>query len=70
MPIPRSAAQKPPRQEPMEASAPATSDAVVTQQPRSEPPPQMDTEISLRGGSMNLGCSCCHGSCSFHKSCC
>ncbi|KAB5583427.1 hypothetical protein GE09DRAFT_1212022 [Coniochaeta sp. 2T2.1] len=65
------ATQEPARQEPMEASAPvAKSDAVVTTQPRSEPPPDMDNEISLRGGRMNLGCTCCDGSCSFHKGCC
>ncbi|KAJ9133800.1 hypothetical protein NKR19_g8915 [Coniochaeta hoffmannii] len=71
MPAHRTLAHEPPkRQEPMEASAPASPDAVVTQQPRSEPAPQMDTEVSLRGGRVNLGCTCCDGSCSFHRGCC
>lgn len=43
MPVPRTEAQGPARQEPMEASAPATSDAVVTQQPVSILPDRLHT---------------------------
>ncbi|KAK3682944.1 hypothetical protein B0T22DRAFT_297570 [Podospora appendiculata] len=43
---------------------------VVSSQPRPEPMPKLENEMTLRGGRMNLGFSCCDGHCSFHKGCC
>lgn len=37
---------------------------------KSEPALDYDNELSLRGGGMNLGFTCCDGACSFHKRCC
>ncbi|KAK3332902.1 hypothetical protein B0T19DRAFT_439703 [Cercophora scortea] len=70
-------AQAPEQQAPMEAVASdeaATSRSahgrIVVTQPSNEPRPQYDSDVSMRGGGMNLGCTCCDGSCSFHKACC
>ncbi|KAK3332754.1 hypothetical protein B0T19DRAFT_473571 [Cercophora scortea] len=53
------------------ASAGAAGGArVVSTQPRPEPMPKLENEMTLRGGRMNIGFSCCHGHCSFHKGCC
>ncbi|KAK4211522.1 hypothetical protein QBC37DRAFT_12125 [Rhypophila decipiens] len=43
---------------------------LITKQPKSEPAPNYDEEVALRGGGMNLGFTCCNGACSFHKRCC
>ncbi|KAK3381051.1 hypothetical protein B0H63DRAFT_474811 [Podospora didyma] len=43
---------------------------IISQQPKSEPLPRPENEMSLRGGGLNLGCTCCDGSCSFHRNCC
>ncbi|GAB1315422.1 hypothetical protein MFIFM68171_05632 [Madurella fahalii] len=43
---------------------------VITQQPKSEPRPQLENDVSMRGGGMTLGCNCCGGMLSFHKRCC
>ncbi|KAK3303725.1 uncharacterized protein B0T15DRAFT_496256 [Chaetomium strumarium] len=69
---------EPPRQQaPMEAaltssaSAPGrTSAEIITQQPKSEPRPQPENDLHLRGGSMTIGCNCCGGSLSCHRVCC
>ncbi|KAK4237804.1 hypothetical protein C8A03DRAFT_34221 [Achaetomium macrosporum] len=66
---------EPPRQQaPMEAApTPAsgrTSAEVVTQQPKSEPRPQAENDLHLRGGSMSIGCTCCGGTFSCHRVCC
>ncbi|KAK3693178.1 hypothetical protein B0T22DRAFT_449111 [Podospora appendiculata] len=71
------AAQTPKQQPPMEAIATdgaaasrSTRGRIIATQPNSEPRPQYDTDVSIRGGGINLGCTCCDGSCSFHKACC
>ncbi|KAK0744505.1 hypothetical protein B0T21DRAFT_281445 [Apiosordaria backusii] len=43
---------------------------VVFEQPKAEPVPQPDNEVAMRGGGMNVGFTCCGGSCAFHKHCC
>ncbi|KAK3315863.1 hypothetical protein B0H66DRAFT_559900 [Apodospora peruviana] len=62
----------PKQQEPMEAVATigqstktATGQQLVTKQPKSEPMPEYDSNPTLRGGGMHLGCSCCKGRCNF-----
>ncbi|KAK4187752.1 hypothetical protein QBC35DRAFT_452027 [Podospora australis] len=61
--------QPPTQQEPMEAiAADKKAEQIVSEQPK--PQPQMDTDVSMRGGGMNVGFTCCGGSCSFHKHCC
>ncbi|KAK3898687.1 hypothetical protein C8A05DRAFT_18774 [Staphylotrichum tortipilum] len=65
--------ETPRQQAPMEAAraeSHETQPQVVDQQPKSEPRPQPENEFYLRGGGMNLGCTCCDGSCSFHRHCC
>ncbi|KAK1753863.1 hypothetical protein QBC47DRAFT_385100 [Echria macrotheca] len=66
--------QAPQQQAPMEAANPAQANGavVVTQQPKSEPMPSAEQELSLRGGGFNVGCSerCCGLNCSFYKGCC
>ncbi|KAL2132229.1 hypothetical protein VTI74DRAFT_4085 [Chaetomium olivicolor] len=66
---------EPPRQQAPMKAAPARDSiseprTIVTEQPKNEPRPQPENELSLRGGSMSLGCTCCDGSCSFHRHCC
>ncbi|KAK0670175.1 hypothetical protein QBC41DRAFT_301748 [Cercophora samala] len=64
--------QEPTKQERMEAIPQDGSVAkkVISEQPKAEPLPQADNEVSMRGGGMNIGFTCCGGSCSFHKHCC
>ncbi|KAK0710239.1 hypothetical protein B0T26DRAFT_755329 [Lasiosphaeria miniovina] len=63
--------EAPKQQVPMEAAAEATAPGqIITRQPKSEPLPQLENEASLRGGGMNVGCTCCDGTCSFHRYCC
>ncbi|KAK3375579.1 hypothetical protein B0T24DRAFT_676511 [Lasiosphaeria ovina] len=66
--------QPPSQQAPMEASVdaarPGAPAAIITQQPRAEPAPDVEKEVALRGGRLTLGFNCCHGHCSFHKGCC
>ena len=67
--------EAPRRVEPMEATKEAQSDApmtgdIVTKQPKPEPQPQAENQMSLRGGGMHLGCTCCDGMCSFNRGCC
>ncbi|CAH0043687.1 unnamed protein product [Clonostachys solani] len=57
----------PQKQAPMEMGA---RDGIVVAQPTAEPLPSADPQLSLRGGELNCGFSCCGGSCRFHKSCC
>ncbi|CAI4214942.1 unnamed protein product [Parascedosporium putredinis] len=66
---PPSAVMAPPKQAPMDATPPsgARTSSIVSQQPMSEPRPEMSR---LRGGGMSLGFDCCGGSCRFHKACC
>ncbi|CAI6037997.1 unnamed protein product [Clonostachys chloroleuca] len=62
------AASAPQKQAPMEMGA---RDGIVVAQPTAEPLPNADQpQLSLRGGELNCGFSCCGGSCRFHKSCC
>ncbi|KAK1765432.1 hypothetical protein QBC33DRAFT_544292 [Phialemonium atrogriseum] len=63
-------AEAPKPQAPMEASAPPAPGTVVKRQPEAQPRPEPENEMTLRGGGMNLGCTCCDGTCSFHRSCC
>ncbi|ERS95174.1 uncharacterized protein SPSK_06776 [Sporothrix schenckii 1099-18] len=63
----------PPARRPMQMEAAADSTKTVAQQPPMEPRPAATvdaSQASLRGGNLSLGCHCCHGSCSFYKSCC
>ncbi|KAK4107831.1 hypothetical protein N656DRAFT_784802 [Canariomyces notabilis] len=64
--------EAPKQQEPMEAVSRQESGSgkIIAQQPKREPRPQLENDMSLRGGAMTLGCSCCHGTFSFHKRCC
>ncbi|KAL1872475.1 hypothetical protein VTK73DRAFT_1472 [Phialemonium thermophilum] len=65
--------ESPAKEAPMKTSKPKSEAVVIiTEQPEAEPCPQLDdgTGMGLRGGNLNLGCTCCHGSCSFYKSCC
>ncbi|KAK0616375.1 hypothetical protein B0T14DRAFT_567981 [Immersiella caudata] len=68
---------EPPRQQaPMEAANPAQSASarsVVTQQPKSEPLPKVESnDMSLRGGGFSIGCHerCCGINLSWYKGCC
>ncbi|KAK4225952.1 hypothetical protein QBC38DRAFT_481700 [Podospora fimiseda] len=64
---------KPTQEAPMRLNPTAnTSSDIITQQPKSEPVPdlQNDAEMNLRGGRFSVGCHCCRGMCSFHKGCC
>ncbi|SPN98620.1 uncharacterized protein DNG_01665 [Cephalotrichum gorgonifer] len=49
------------------ASPAGVPGAVISQQPTSEPKPEMSR---LRGGGMSMGFDCCGGSCRFYKHCC
>ncbi|KAK5654715.1 hypothetical protein OQA88_7039 [Cercophora sp. LCS_1] len=64
--------QAPQQQAPMEAANPAQSKSIVTQQPKSEPLPSTNNNMSLRGGGLSIGCHerCCGMNCSFYKGCC
>ncbi|KAK3935509.1 hypothetical protein QBC46DRAFT_346579 [Diplogelasinospora grovesii] len=62
--------EEPKQQVPMEASASDARITVVTQQPRAEPLPKLEQEMTLRGGRMNCGFTCCNGMLSCHKGCC
>ncbi|KEZ40575.1 hypothetical protein SAPIO_CDS8488 [Scedosporium apiospermum] len=70
LPTPPSAMEAPPKQAPMDATPqPGTRTAtIISQQPTSEPKPEMRSH--LRGGGMSLGFDCCGGSCRFYKTCC
>ncbi|CAK7199205.1 hypothetical protein SEUCBS139899_001878 [Sporothrix eucalyptigena] len=62
----------PQKAQPMEAEA-VSKTTTVAQQPSVEPRPTAiidNSEASLRGGNLSLGCHCCHGTLSFYKSCC
>ncbi|KAK0615245.1 hypothetical protein B0T17DRAFT_620039 [Bombardia bombarda] len=56
--------------EDMDPSRFAGSARIVTEQPRPEPLPSLENEMTLRGGRFTIGCNCCDGHCSFHKGCC
>ncbi|KAK3291511.1 uncharacterized protein B0H64DRAFT_446159 [Chaetomium fimeti] len=61
---------EPKLQAPMEAANPAPlqdGKTIVATQPRSEPRPTMENEMTLRGGGMTHYCgfSCCKGRCNF-----
>ncbi|CAM1503180.1 Fc.00g079560.m01.CDS01 [Cosmosporella sp. VM-42] len=43
---------------------------IVDKQPSTEPRPDAEPQMSMRGGGMNLGFDCCGGSCRFNKHCC
>ncbi|KAI5465014.1 hypothetical protein BGZ63DRAFT_379192 [Mariannaea sp. PMI_226] len=43
---------------------------IIDQQPASEPRPDAEPQMSLRGGGLSCGFDCCDGSCRFHKHCC
>ncbi|KAK0644256.1 hypothetical protein B0T16DRAFT_460334 [Cercophora newfieldiana] len=67
--------EAPRQQAPMEATNPARSasvPSVVTQQPKSEPLPRAENDMSLRGGGFTIGCHerCCGMNCSWYKGCC
>ncbi|KAK4466328.1 hypothetical protein QBC42DRAFT_293421 [Cladorrhinum samala] len=61
--------EAPMRLEPVGARS---STDIVTQQPRSEPLPdlQKDAEMNLRGGRFNMGFNCCRGMFTCNKGCC
>ncbi|KAK4466823.1 hypothetical protein QBC42DRAFT_258117 [Cladorrhinum samala] len=64
----------PKQHEPMQAVATdeRAVDTIISKQPKPEPMPQMESEMSLRGGGFNCGCSerCCGVNCSFYRHCC
>ncbi|KAK4205527.1 hypothetical protein QBC40DRAFT_36519 [Triangularia verruculosa] len=65
---------QPPASQAMEMTGTAAAKKqVITEQPKSEPAPQMaqdEEQLGLRGGGFTIGCNCCRGMCSFHKRCC
>ncbi|KAK3347259.1 hypothetical protein B0T25DRAFT_572331 [Lasiosphaeria hispida] len=67
--------EAPRQQAPMEAAKPAQATpvgTVITQQPKSEPLPSMESDMALRGGGFSFGCHerCCGINCSWYKGCC
>ncbi|KAK0744736.1 hypothetical protein B0T21DRAFT_407816 [Apiosordaria backusii] len=64
--------QQPAAPQAMQMTANPASKQIITEQPKSEPMPQMaqDEELNLRGGGFTIGCNCCRGMFSFHKRCC
>ncbi|KAK4228614.1 hypothetical protein QBC38DRAFT_474404 [Podospora fimiseda] len=64
----------PKQQQPMEAvpTDERAADKIVSQQPKPEPMPQAENEMTLRGGGMNIGFNkhCCGFNCAFYKNCC
>ncbi|KAL2149033.1 hypothetical protein VTH82DRAFT_1719 [Thermothelomyces myriococcoides] len=65
--------EAPKQQPPMEAANPAQfqqqpgAQAIVATQPKSEPRPSMENEMTLRGGGLTHYCgfTCCNGRCHF-----
>ncbi|KAL2018599.1 hypothetical protein VTK56DRAFT_569 [Thermocarpiscus australiensis] len=70
--------EEPKQQQPMEA-VPSQQQGtgrvpgnVITQQPRSEPRPQPENDVSMRGGSLFFSdsCRCCGFTCSCNRRIC
>ncbi|KAH7324760.1 hypothetical protein B0I35DRAFT_424932 [Stachybotrys elegans] len=48
----------------------ALSATIISQQPRAEPRPEAEPQMSLRGGRIVCAFVCCDGACRFNRSCC